>query len=56
MLFIYYTKKLAIYQCCCVLWAAFKVCYKAQAAWGIVCKDTASSDMFLPRLAFSGVP
>ena len=24
--------------------------------WGIACRDTGSSDMFLPRLAFSGTP
>ena len=56
-------KETCHWQCCCELWAACKVCYMSQAAWGdnikhwgIVCRGTVSSDMFLPSLTFSGAP
>ena len=59
-------KETCHWQCCCELWAAGKVCYRAQAAWGdglltlknwgIVCRDTVLSDMFLPSLTFIGAP
>ena len=27
-------KEICHWQCCCELWAACKVCYRAQGAWG----------------------